>query len=126
MSNEEKEILQQDNLQETLDEIMVEQAEEKIEKVEVTEEKEEKKVKKEMSPSIKLVLVGLVDQVVAASLAVVVLFLFNVILQLFGYQVKEMIPMYLIMYVIVNVFFKLICNACKFKGSFGTRIVCNE
>ncbi len=129
MSNGEKEILNTEEKQ-TLDEVMVEEVVEDIK--ETTKSKEEKveEPKKEVSPSIGRFLVGLVDQMVIASISSITLFVFNMCLKLFGYRLATGLEVYLqaflIVYAIINVFFPTICYICKFKGSFGTRIVYND
>lgn len=123
MNNDEKEIIK-DDTQETLDEVMVEQVDEALEENE--EELEVKKSKKGLPETLGLLLVGVVDQIVVASMSVILLFVFNVLIGFLGYQIKEVLPMFLVMYVIINISYKLICKLCNFKGTFGTRIVHNE
>ena len=132
MSNEEKEILNTEEKQ-TLDEVMVEKVvEETKETTDLKKAKEEKveEAKKEVSPSIGRFLVGLVDQMVVASMSSIALFVFNMCLKLFGYRLATGLEVYLqaflIVYIIINIFFPTICHICKFKGSFGTRIVYND
>lgn len=123
MSNEEKEIIKKEEIQEVLDEVMVEQND-KVN--EIREELKKDKPKKGLPNSIKLLLVGLVDQIVVVSISIICLFIFNLILKVFGYEIAELLPMFIIMYLIVNIAYPLFCKVCKFAGSFGTRIVYNE
>lgn len=119
-------------LQEQEEAVNISEVEESLDKNSTLEESDDKKDKKtikvEIPSSIGLVLVGLIDQVVCISIGVIALFLFNLLLNLFGFRVKEMqiVPMFLIMYIITNVLFLVICRVCKFKGTFGSKIVYND
>lgn len=109
-----------------------------IEKTEVIEETpeeileeevlaEEIELENEVKPSfVKEILIGVVDQIVSLVAALVILFVFNLIIKIFGYYVAEKEPMFLIMYVIVNIIYSPICNKLKLKQTVGRKILLNK
>lgn len=147
MSNKEKEVTLEENIvevdeakneaviegstvaEETVEEMInIEDFTEELADVENIEGVTETKVKKKKSPVVASILVGIVDQLVAMSSAVIILFVTNLVLNLMGYRVKseELITMLLIIYVIVNIFYPTACKACKFEGSVGSKIINNR
>ncbi|MEG0297118.1 MAG: hypothetical protein RR486_15025 [Clostridium sp.] len=144
MSNKEKEVTLEENIVEVekaKDETVIEEnmvTEENVENLvniedfteesPIVEEVVKAKDKKRRSPVVGSILVGIVDQLVSMSSAVILLFVTNLVLNLMGYRVKseELITMLLIMYVIVNVVYPTACKACKFEGSVGSKIINNR
>lgn len=82
-------------------------------------------VKKE-STFIKEILVGIIDQMVSMVSALAILLVFNLILKIFGYYVAEKEPMFLIMYVLVNVVYSPVCKKFKFKSTVGQKLLLNK
>lgn len=150
MNNKEKKVTLEENIaevEEATNEEVIEETtvtEENVEEVtniedfteeinnteETTDIKEltEVKEKKKKSPVVRSILVGIVDQLVSMSCAVILLFITNLILNLVGYRVKseELITMILVMYVVVNIFYSTGCKVCKFEGTVGSKIINNR
>lgn len=75
---------------------------------------------------IKEILVGAVDQIVSIVSALVILIVFNLILKIFGYYIAEKEPMFLIMYVLVNIIYAPLCKKSKFKSTVGKKLLLNK
>ena len=84
-----------------------------------TETKEDSKAMK----FLKKALAGLVDQIIGIAVALVLLIVFDFILKLVGFYIAEREPMFLIMYVIFNIFYRPICSLTKLKDTIGTRTI---
>lgn len=101
------------NIETTIEEkdVVVEGIEEEIE--------EKKGVVREL-------LAGVVDQIIVMASSLVVLLVFNLILKIFGYYVVEKQPMFLIIYVIINIIYSPICKKFKLKETVGRKVLLNK
>lgn len=86
----------------------------------IEEEIEEKK------GVVRELLAGVVDQIVVMASSLVVLLVFNLILKIFGYYVVEKQPMFLIIYVIINIIYAPICKQFKLKETVGRKVLLNK
>lgn len=93
---------------------------------EIVEEIQEDKQDTKESTFIKEILVGAIDQMVSMVAALAILLVFNLILKIFGYYVAEKEPMFLIMYVLVNVIYSPVCKKFKFKSTVGQKLLLNK
>lgn len=92
----------------------------------VTEEEySEEKVKKESKAVnfLKNVLAGTIDQIISIALSLLLLIVVDLLLKLFGFYIAEREPMFLIMYVIVNIIYGPICTSTKLKDTIGRKTV---
>lgn len=71
----------------------------------------------------KKVLAGIIDQIISIALSLVLLIVFDLVLKLFGFYIAEREPMFLIMYIIVNIFYAPICTSIKLKETIGRKII---
>lgn len=71
-------------------------------------------------------LAGVVDQIVVMASSLVVLLVFNLILKIFGYYVVEKQPMFLIIYVIINIIYAPICKQFKLRETVGRKVLLNK
>ncbi|MCF0147539.1 MAG: hypothetical protein HUJ77_03985 [Clostridium sp.] len=104
------------NNEEVIKEVMEENKsiEEVIEK---TKGEEDSKV----SRFLKRILAGVIDQIISISLALLLLIVTDLILKLFGFYIASREPMFLIMYVIVNVIYGPICASTKLNDTIGRK-----
>lgn len=72
---------------------------------------------------LKRLLSGIVDQILAIAISLLLLVLFDAIIKLIGYQVAEREPMFLIMYIITNVLYSPILEASKLKETIGRKLI---
>lgn len=72
---------------------------------------------------IKKVLSGIIDQIISIASALILLIIFDLILRIFGFYIAEREPMFLIMYIIVNIFYTPICTSTKLKETIGRKII---
>lgn len=118
--NIETTIEEKDVIAENIEEILEEEIlEEEIEEMEEETETESKGFVKEL-------LAGVLDQIVVMASSLVVLLVFNLILKIFGYYVAEKQPMFLIIYVIINVIYGPICRKFKLKETVGRKVLLNK
>lgn len=93
--------------------------------IEAVDEKEfaEEKVKKESKvvKFLKKVLAGTIDQIISIALALVLLIVLDLLLKLFGFQIAQREPIFLIVYVIVNIIYGPICTSTKLKDTIGRK-----
>ena len=85
----------------------------------INETKEDSKAMK----FLKKVVAGLVDQVISISLALILLIVVDFVLKLIGFYIAEREPMFLIMYVLVNILYRPICSLTKLKDTIGMKIM---
>lgn len=72
---------------------------------------------------LKKALAGILDQVISISLALILLIGFDLILKLVGFYIADREPMFLIMYVLVNILYRPICSLTKLKDTIGTKVI---
>ncbi|MBQ6819793.1 MAG: hypothetical protein IJO26_00685 [Clostridium sp.] len=108
---------------EALESNIIEETEEVEE--EKSEEVEEEDVAKEgtVYRLFKKVLAALVDQIISLGLALLLLLATNFLLPLVGFQIVEKEPMFLIIYVLVNILYGPICSSTKLKDTVGRKIL---
>ncbi|MBE6053951.1 MAG: hypothetical protein E7212_08570 [Clostridium sartagoforme] len=70
---------------------------------------------------LKRVLAGVIDQIISVALALLLLILTDLLLKLFGFYIAEREPMFLIMYIIVNILYGPICASTKLKDTIGRK-----
>ncbi|MFU7517042.1 hypothetical protein [Clostridium sp. HCS.1] len=115
-----------DNKELNKDEVINEVVEENKVVEPVNEEVSEEKEIKEDSKGLiffKRLLAGAIDQIISIALALVLLIVFDLLLKLFGFYIAEREPMFLIMYVIVNIIYGPICASTKLKDTIGRKTV---
>lgn len=113
-----------DNKELNKDEVINEVVEENKVVEPVNEEVSEEKEIKEDSKGLiffKRLLAGAIDQIISIALALVLLIVFDLLLKLFGFYIAEREPMFLIMYVIVNIIYGPICASTKLKDTIGRK-----
>lgn len=71
----------------------------------------------------KRILAGVVDQIISIAVALLLLIVTDLLLKLFGFYIAEREPMFLIMYVIVNIIYGPICVSTKLKDTIGRKTV---
>ncbi|MDU5106301.1 hypothetical protein [Clostridium sp.] len=69
----------------------------------------------------KRILAGVIDQIISIALALLLLIVTDLVLKLFGFYIASREPMFLIMYVIVNVIYGPICASTKLKDTIGRK-----
>ena len=96
-----------------------------IEKVieEIEEIEEEIKEDSKIVRFLKKVLAGAIDQIISIAASLLLLVVFDLLLKLFGFYIAEREPMFLIMYVIVNIIYGPICTSTKLKDTIGRKTV---
>ena len=108
-----KELNNEEATNEAMEEIKV------IETVEETKKEEDSKALK----FLKRILAGVVDQIISIAVALLLLIVTDLLLKLFGFYIAEREPMFLIMYVIVNIIYGPICVSTKLKDTIGRKTV---
>lgn len=113
--------------EETMNEDVVCTEECKCEEAVTDEKVAEKKPsdKKEGSKFLNTLGGSLLDQIVSICASLVVFFLANnVVLKISGFRVKSeyKIAVFLIIYMVVNIFYKSICESTKLKSTVGKKI----
>ena len=91
----------------------------------VDEEEIQKDESKEDSKGIKFakrIFTTIVDQIISLSIALILLMVFDYILKLVGLYVAERQPMFLIVYIIVNIIYAPICESTRLKKTIGRKI----
>lgn len=107
---------------------VVENTEDKIdEELEVLLEDFEDESEEEMIEKkpgfLKKLLSGIIDQILSIAISLLALVLFDAIIKLFGFQVADREPMFLIMYIITNVLYRPILEATKLKETIGGKLI---
>lgn len=72
---------------------------------------------------LKKILSGIIDQILSIAISLLALVLFDAIIKLFGFQVSDREPMFLIMYIITNVLYRPILEASKLKETIGGKLI---
>jgi hypothetical protein len=72
---------------------------------------------------LKKVLSGIIDQIISIAISLILLIVFDLILKVVGLYIAEREPMFLIMYIIVNIFYTPICTSTKLKGTIGKKVI---
>ena len=72
---------------------------------------------------LKRILASVADQIIAVALSLVSIILFDLILRLFGLYIADRQPMFLIIYVIVNILYSPICESTKLNKTIGKRVI---
>ena len=72
---------------------------------------------------LKKILVSAMDQIIAIALSLVIIVLFDLIIKLFGFYVAQRQPIFLIIYVIVNILYSPICTSTKLNGTIGKKVI---
>ena len=83
--------------------------------IEEAEKKEDSKVLR----FFKKILAGVIDQIISITLALLLLIVTDLLLKLFGLYIAQREPMFLIMYVIVNIIYGAICTSTKLNDTIG-------
>ena len=123
------EVVEEDNIikediQEDIEDVKEDIEELKEEVQQILDEAEETEEEKEESKGLrffKKILGGVIDQIISISLSLLLLVVFDLILKLFGFRIAQREPMFLIMYVIVNVIYSPICTSTKLKDTIGRK-----
>ena len=96
---------------------------EELNNEEAVNEAVEERVKKDSKvvKFLKKVLAGIIDQIIGIALALVLLIVLDFLLKLCGFQIAQREPMFLIVYVIVNIIYGPICTSTKLKDTIGRK-----
>lgn len=105
---------------------IVNEAMEEIEVMETVEEIVEETKKEEDSKALKFfkrILAGVIDQIISIAVALLLLIVTDLVLKLFGFYIALREPMFLIMYIIVNIVYGPICESTKLRETIGKKTV---
>ena len=72
---------------------------------------------------LKRILASVADQIIAVALSLISIVLFDLILRLFGLYIADRQPMFLIIYVIVNILYSPICESTKLGKTIGKKVI---
>lgn len=72
---------------------------------------------------LKRILASVADQIIAVALSLVSIVLFDLILRLFGLYIADRQPIFLIIYVIVNILYSPICESTKLNKTIGKKVI---
>ena len=72
---------------------------------------------------LKKVLSGIIDQIISIAISLILLIVFDLLLKAVGLYIAEREPMFLIMYIIVNIFYAPICTSTKLKETIGKKVI---
>ena len=72
---------------------------------------------------LKKILSGVIDQIISIALSLLLIIVLDLLLKLFGLYIAQREPMFLIMYVIVNIIYGPICASTKLKDTIGRKIM---
>lgn len=72
---------------------------------------------------LKKVLSGIIDQIISIAISLILLIVFDLLLKAVGLYIAEREPMFLIMYIIVNIFYGPICTSTKLKETIGKKVI---
>lgn len=110
----------------TVEEIMVEnevlEGSEEIMSSNLEEEDEEKEEIRRNGFMAKLG-ANIIDQAMNLAVSFIFLYLFNMILTIFGYRVSNKALVFIVMYVIINLIYAIIFEATKLKKTLGKSIL---
>ena len=67
------------------------------------------------------ILGGVIDQIINIAISLLLLIVVDFLLKLVGFYIAEREPMFLIMYVIVNIVYAPICTSTKLKYTIGRK-----
>ena len=104
-----EEVVENDNLDQNVIEEMLT----------VEEVKEDSKIVK----FLKRILASVADQIIAVALSLISIVLFDLILRLFGLYIADRQPIFLIIYVIVNILYSPICESTKLNKTIGKKVI---
>ncbi|SHI47617.1 RDD family protein [Clostridium cavendishii DSM 21758] len=96
---------------------------EEVKKETKEEVKEEVKISTEKKGILLRLIASIIDQTIAIGLSVALLFVFNAILKIFGYEVAQRQPVFFIIFVIVNVIYSPIMESTKVKATLGRKLL---
>lgn len=97
--------------------------EEKKGLVEGFEDENENEIIENKPGFLKNVLSGIIDQILAIAISLLLLVAFDAIIKMIGFYVAEREPMFLIMYIITNVLYRPILKASKLKETIGGKLI---
>lgn len=66
---------------------------------------------------------SIIDQIIVIALALISLVVLDLLLQLLGFYIKEREPMFLIIYVVINIIYSPILESLKIKKTIGKKIL---
>lgn len=117
LSNEEfeKNVVEENKVIEAIDGVEYKEA--------TTESKSEDKEEGKGMKFLKKVLSGIIDQIISIAISLILLIVFDLILKVVGLYIAEREPMFLIMYIIVNIFYAPICTSTKLKETIGKKVI---
>lgn len=72
---------------------------------------------------LKRLLSSIMDQIIVVAMSLLAIVLFDLILKVFGFYVAERQPIFLIIYVIVNILYYPICESTKLKNTIGKKVI---
>lgn len=72
---------------------------------------------------LKRILASVADQIIAIALSLASIVLFDLILRLFGLYIADRQPIFLIIYVIVNILYSPICESTKLGKTIGKKVI---
>lgn len=107
---------------------VIEEKEVTIEEIlEENEEVREKSIKVVKNNTfMKDILAGVIDQIIVMAGSLATLLIFDLILRLFGYYIVEKQPMFLIIYIIINIIYGPVCKKLKFKETVGKKVLLDK
>lgn len=109
-----KELNNEEVVNETVEEIKV---------IETVDEEEKVKQDGKVMKFLKKILSGVIDQIISIALSLLLLIVVDLLLKLFGLYIAQREPMFLIMYIIVNIIYGPICASTKLKDTIGRKIM---
>ena len=109
-----KELNNEEVVNETVEEIKV---------IETVDEEEKVKQDGKVMKFFKKILSGVIDQIISIALSLLLLIVVDLLLKLFGLYIAQREPMFLIMYIIVNIIYGPICASTKLKDTIGRKIM---
>ena len=107
-----------ENIEEVIEEVKGNSEEVRDNSEEVIVKKEGKGLK-----FFKKILGGIIDQIISIALALLLLIVTDLLLKLFGLDIAQREPMFLIMYIIVNIVYAPICTSTKLNDTIGRKTV---
>lgn len=84
---------------------------------------EDKKEEGKGMKFLKKVLSGIIDQIISIAISLILLIVFDFLLKVVGLYIAEREPMFLIMYIIVNIFYTPICTSTNLKETIGKKVI---
>ena len=110
---ESEEVVENDNLdQNVIEELLT-----------VEEVHEDSKEDSKIVKFLKRILASVADQIIAIALSLASIVLFDLILRLFGLYIADRQPIFLIIYVIVNILYSPICESTKLNKTIGKKVI---